>query len=61
MATKRISWKFFLGYGIKHVSESDVWSIYDMPGFEYVGFAHSLNDARKKIFRELPIKPGFCN
>lgn len=56
MKTTRTSWKFFLGYGIKHVSETDVWTIWSMPDWTYVATETSLVRARKKIFRELPLK-----
>lgn len=56
MKTTRTSWKFFLGYGIKHVSETDVWTIWSMPDWTHVATETSLQRARKKIFRELPLK-----
>lgn len=49
MKTARTYWNFTSQYGIKHISETDVWSIYKMPSFEYVTVAHSLNKARKMI------------
>lgn len=55
MKTKRTYYKFFLNYEIKHESETDIWSIHNMPNMEQVAVAHSLKEARLKIFKELPI------
>lgn len=61
MATNRIYWSFFLGYGIKHVSGSDVWSIYDVSNFKFVCYASSLEKARKKIWREFTMQPKYIH
>lgn len=46
MKTTRTNWNFVNGFGIKHVSNTDIWSVLTMPDFEFVTSFCSLQRAK---------------